>query len=88
MARTLFTTDQYVTRRNHGIEFDRTDARTVASWWYGPRDPGLVALVTADKVLPSLVDEVSAIKPTSTDDTVDVAFLLQWARTAPVDLSD
>ena len=78
----ILTTAAYVERRNSARTFDFDDAQTVASWWYSPAQPALVALATADKVLPSLYREVEIeledMDPSS--DREDLTALLEWAK--------
>jgi hypothetical protein len=85
----ILTTDEYVERWEDGDEeeFDFDMAQTVASWWYSPAQPALVALATAGKVLPSLEREIEleiewAEKSTAytEDDIEDLRSLLKWAQ--------
>lgn len=83
----IFAEYEYTERRNSNEEFDFDDAQTVASWWYSPAQPALVALATAGKVLPSLYREVeieleivTGNNQHSQSDIADLKALLQWAK--------
>jgi hypothetical protein len=60
MARLL--TEPEVTARFDAGTVDRTTARTVASWFYSPGAPAMVAFVTADQLddASALLSEVDA----------------------------
>lgn len=82
----ILTHSEYVARLDYGPRdgFDRDMAQTVASWWYSPGAPAMVAFVTADKIVPGLADEVDRelreARNASEDDREDLRRLLAWAR--------
>jgi len=82
----ILTHSEYVARLDYGPRdgFNRDMAQTVASWWYSPGAPAMVAFVTADKIVPGLADEVDRelreARNASEDDREDLRRLLAWAR--------
>jgi len=93
----ILTHSEYVARLDYGPRdgFDRDMAQTVASWWYSPSAPAMVAFVTANKIVPGLADEVDrelqGIRPhlPESDRAIidvdqlwmeDLTRLLAWAR--------
>lgn len=85
----IYTTTDYVTRRNHDIPFNGDDAQTVASWWYSTGAPGMVTFVTRGQITPSLVNEVRAELDspnlTSGEDRADLSSLLAFVESQGVD---
>lgn len=84
----ILTTAEFIDRvEDPTHEFDFDDAQTVASWWYSPVQPALVALATAGKVLPSLEREIELeIECVEKDESYgekdirDLCALLTWAQ--------
>jgi hypothetical protein len=81
----ILTHSEYVARLDYGPRdgFNRDMAQTVASWWYSPGAPAMVAFVTANKIVPGLADEVDHElngPGLSEADREDLTRLLAWVR--------
>lgn len=82
----ILTESEYCARRDAGEPFDFDQAQTVASWWYSPGAPALVALATAGKITDGLVEAIDRERELAkgawcTDpDREDLRLLAEWAR--------